>query len=148
MNIIELEHRGKPYSFDFFQMLKGIYGANETEDRSKMFCSQLVAAAYQKMGLLVPNLTANNFMPSHFEEQLDGLLINARLARLVTIPPDFQVLSQPNESKYESFSYELITNASIIGTETRADELNHKFTVKFLFFLFFLKILINHLKIF
>ena len=110
-------------------MVKGIYGANLQEDRSSMFCSQLVIAAYQQMGLLDGQLTATNFMPAHFESELDDHLVAARLGRLVMIPPDPDA-ENPGPVP-DSVSIDAPTDVSIVGTETRVDEHNHHFTVGF-----------------
>ncbi|KAL6060532.1 cGMP-dependent protein kinase [Balamuthia mandrillaris] len=60
---------GKPYNKNFVQMVRGKYGQrNQQDSLSSFFCSQLVAAAYQHMGLLSPSVAANNYLPNHFEK--------------------------------------------------------------------------------
>ena len=60
---------------DYFTFLK-----NEEEDLSSLFCSELVAAAYQRMGLLEFDKTSENYKtsneytPDDFTSRRDGRL--------------------------------------------------------------------------
>jgi len=68
------ELRGRPYEQKLFQLVKAAYhdylGANE-EDLSSLFCSELVAAAYKRMGLLdsgPDSEPSNDYVPGSFAE--------------------------------------------------------------------------------
>jgi PH domain/C2 domain/PX domain/Permuted papain-like amidase enzyme, YaeF/YiiX, C92 family len=58
--------RGRPYKTDYWQILRAASASNKSDDLSSMFCSQLVAAAYQRMGLLDETHLTNNFVPGDF----------------------------------------------------------------------------------
>jgi len=55
--------RGRPYKQDYWQLLRSVYQANEQDDLSSLFCSQLIAAAYQALGLIPKDIPSNNFIP-------------------------------------------------------------------------------------
>lgn len=63
---------GRPYETSKIELLKaaydGIFGDNK-EDLSSLFCSELVAEAYQKMGLLTEKLPSNEYIPKDFSEE-------------------------------------------------------------------------------
>ena len=68
IHLAQLRHemRGRPYESSKLELLRSAYdgpfGANE-EDLSSVFCSELIAEAYQRMGLLDNALPANEFTP-------------------------------------------------------------------------------------
>lgn len=66
------EVRGRPYERRYFELLKAAYdgpfGGN-TEDLSSLFCSELVAEAYQRMGLLSEEQASNEFTPRDFSTE-------------------------------------------------------------------------------
>ena len=62
------------------QLVRAAYGGNETEDLSSLFCSQLIAAAYQRLGLLPQDTLSNNFVPSDFGTDLCHRLSEVRLS--------------------------------------------------------------------
>lgn len=57
---LELIRSALDYHEDFLTFLK-----NEEEDLSSLFCSELVAAAYQRMGLLEMDTTVENYKTSN-----------------------------------------------------------------------------------
>ncbi|GAM65520.1 hypothetical protein JCM19232_5020 [Vibrio ishigakensis] len=67
--------RNKPYEKDQIELIKSAYdgpwGHNE-EDLSSLFCSELVAEAYQCLGLISNKVSSNEFTPKNFAEG-DGL---------------------------------------------------------------------------
>lgn len=73
------EIKGTPYEQDFIELIKsswdGWLGENE-EDLSSLFCSELVAAAYQKMDLLNDGLPSNEYVPKDFSTERDIHLLN------------------------------------------------------------------------
>lgn len=58
------EVNGRPYNFNPLDMGKALIAGNSKEKLSNIFCSQLVALAYQRMGLLSTKVSANNYLPS------------------------------------------------------------------------------------
>ena len=77
---------GRPYKQDWIQLIRATYNANEEDDLSSLFCSQLIAAAYQSLDLLSKGVHTNNFVPSDFANDLQGQLMGARLSDVRTIP--------------------------------------------------------------
>ncbi|KAL6059980.1 Centromere protein B [Balamuthia mandrillaris] len=78
---------GKPYNSNFVQLVKAKFGGNSNDaDVSKFFCSQLVAACYQRMGLLSTDIAATNFLPAHFEPCKRLKLLKGRLGEVMVIP--------------------------------------------------------------
>lgn len=66
------ELRDKPYERDKIELFKSAYdgpfGHND-EDLSSIFCSELVAEAYQKLGLLSEDKSSNEYTPADFSEK-------------------------------------------------------------------------------
>jgi hypothetical protein len=56
---------GKPYS-SLMNILRAYNGTALTNDSSSFFCSQLIAEAYQRMGLLGKDIPSNMFLPVDF----------------------------------------------------------------------------------
>ncbi len=84
--------KNRPYEKDKIELIKAAYdgpfGQNE-EDLSSLFCSELVAEAYQKLGLLKEppqGLPSNEFVPKDFAEKR-GLVLerNASLGKEIAI---------------------------------------------------------------
>ena len=63
------ELAGRPYEEDKLELIKAAwdhtFGAN-SEDLSSLFCSELVAEAYQCLGLLGPDKPSNEYVPADF----------------------------------------------------------------------------------
>jgi hypothetical protein len=72
LNNFRHEVSGRPYEKDKIELLKaaydGIFGENK-EDISSLFCSELVAEAYQRMGLLTEELPSNEYIPKDFSSE-------------------------------------------------------------------------------
>lgn len=66
------ELKGKRYERGKMELFKslwdGKFGLNE-EDLSSVFCSELVAAAYQRLGLLSDKLPSNEYTPADFSSR-------------------------------------------------------------------------------
>jgi len=60
----------------------GPFGKNE-EDLSSLFCSELVAEAYQRLGLLTEGTPSNEFTPADFGGDIN--LINADLSETIEV---------------------------------------------------------------
>lgn len=69
VNDFRHEMKGKPYEEDTLQLIRaaydGILGTNE-KDLSSLFCSELVAELWQRLGWLDNILPSNEFDPSNF----------------------------------------------------------------------------------
>ena len=88
------EIKGRPFEESKWEIIKACYdgplGKNDEEDLSSLFCSELVAEAYQRMGLLECDSrggkTSNEYTPRDFsdKENLD-LLLGAELGPELTL---------------------------------------------------------------
>ena len=50
---------------------------------SGYFCSELIASAYQRMGILKSEVPSNNFLPSHFADVLSEHLKEGNVDEIV-----------------------------------------------------------------
>jgi len=87
----ELRHEitGRPYERDPVQLWRSaldvpgtMLAANAREDLSSVFCSEMVAAAFQRMKLLPDDVPSNEFTPKDFGQ---GKLIDSELLRGATL---------------------------------------------------------------
>ncbi|WP_419659194.1 conserved uncharacterized protein, DUF830 [Desulfosarcina variabilis str. Montpellier] len=89
LNDFRHEVSGRPYELSNIELLKsaydGLFGENK-EDLSSLFCSEMVAEAYQRMGLLTEEKPSNEYTPKDFssEKQL-RLELDYRLENEVVI---------------------------------------------------------------
>lgn len=64
--------RNRPYEKNEIELIKSAYdgpwGHNE-EDLSSLFCSELVAEAYQRIGLLPKDIPSNEYTPKDFTSE-------------------------------------------------------------------------------
>jgi hypothetical protein len=74
----------RPFETDVLELLKsaweGPFGKNQP-DLSSLFCSELVAEAYQHMGLLSRRKPSNEYTPRDFSEEGRLKLLKGRLGR-------------------------------------------------------------------
>ena len=74
--------RGRQYEADRLELIKAAYdgplGMNE-EDLSSLFCSELVAEAYQCLGLLGPSKPSNEYVPADFSSERKLELLRGEL---------------------------------------------------------------------
>ncbi len=72
LNNFRHEVSGRPYEKDKIELLKaayeGVLGDNK-EDLSSLFCSELLAEAYQNMGLLTEKVPSNEYTPNDFSTE-------------------------------------------------------------------------------
>lgn len=64
--------RGKPYERGKMELFKAAYDGpcgDNNEDLSSIFCSELVAEAYQSLGLLEENTPSSEYTPGDFSEK-------------------------------------------------------------------------------
>ncbi|GBG34478.1 Hypothetical Protein FCC1311_107022 [Hondaea fermentalgiana] len=85
LNAFVAEMKGRPYEQNIFQMLRAanLFGHNNEEDLTSVFCSELVAAAYNRMGLLEKphQRPSNAYIPGDFASKNAG---QARAVKLVS----------------------------------------------------------------
>lgn len=66
------EIKGKEYEKDKLELIKAAYDGpfgKNSEDLSSLFCSELVAEAYQRLGLLDETKPSNEYTPADFSEK-------------------------------------------------------------------------------
>ena len=82
------EVAGREYEQDTLELIKAAYdgpfGHNE-EDISSLFCSELVAEAYQRLGLLSEEKPSNEYTPADFSEKRDIALLAGSLGPEIVI---------------------------------------------------------------
>lgn len=88
---LRLELRGKPYEKIKLELIRAVYDGpfgQNTADLSSLFCSELVAQAYQTLGLLSEDLPANEYVPKDFSTERAQpleLLLDAELTNEVKV---------------------------------------------------------------
>lgn len=78
--------KGRPYKKNPFELIKALTKANATEKLSSIFCSQLVAAAYQVMGLLSRKVCSSNYLPRDLASNSRVKLVKGSLGELMLVP--------------------------------------------------------------
>jgi len=82
------EVNGRPYEQNRFELIKSLYdgpfGLN-AENLSSIFCSELVAECYQRIGLLDEDIPSNEYVPSQFSSEHFLKLNNACLTHEIII---------------------------------------------------------------
>lgn len=86
------EFIGRPYEKHETELIKAAYdgpgGANHS-DLSSIFCSELVASAYQHIGVMASHIPPNEFTPGDFSEQGKGIpLLRGYLGNEIPIHAD------------------------------------------------------------
>jgi hypothetical protein len=85
------ELTGREYEQDRIELIKAAYdgpfGHNE-EDLSSLFCSELVAEAYQQLGLVTKEKNSNEYTPADFSEKRGLRLLKGWLGPEVIIKED------------------------------------------------------------
>jgi len=79
------ELQDRPYEHDMVQLLRAAYegpGGQNHQDLRYLFCSELVAEAYQAMGLLPPWPPSSEYTPRDFSSEASASLPLLRGARL------------------------------------------------------------------
>jgi hypothetical protein len=88
------EVKNRPYEEHIVQMVKAVWDGplgHVEEDLSSLFCSELVAEAYQRMGLLPDSEAggrpATEYTPKNFseEDRVTELMLGARLGEEIVI---------------------------------------------------------------
>ncbi|NQV35406.1 MAG: hypothetical protein HQ515_22120 [Phycisphaeraceae bacterium] len=91
LSLLRAEVKGRQYEKHKIELFKAAYdgpfGANR-EDLSSLFCSEMVAEAYQRMGLLSEKKASNEYTPRDFCDKAKvklKLLKGAKLAKEVLV---------------------------------------------------------------
>ncbi len=82
LNGLRQEVKGRPYEKSRLQLLRSAYDGpfgNNHEDLSSLFCSELIAEAYQRMGLLPETPHASEYTPRDFSDAGGLVLLKGRL---------------------------------------------------------------------
>ncbi len=69
---------GRPYEESKIELVKAAYDrplGRNSEDLSSLFCSELVAEAYQRLGLLDERKPSNEYTPADFSDKYDLSLL-------------------------------------------------------------------------
>jgi len=77
------EMSGRCYEKNTLELLKSAYDGpfgENTEDLSSLFCSELVAESYQKLGLLSSNIASNEYTPANFSSESNLELLKGNLS--------------------------------------------------------------------
>ena len=61
-----LEVQGLPFTLDANNMIRANYQLNKTRYSDSIFCSELVAEAYQRAGIFTKNRLSSNYTPNDF----------------------------------------------------------------------------------
>jgi len=79
---LEIEHRPYKTMSRAMEFVRALYGTNQAENLESIFCSELVAAAYKRAGLIDAQVLSNNILPKDFAEQSKKIqLKNGRLGK-------------------------------------------------------------------
>lgn len=82
------EVKGRAYETNKIELLKsafdGYFGHND-ENLSSLFCSELVAEAYQRLGLISDDLPSNEFTPKDFSVKGGLKLLKGKLGKEIPI---------------------------------------------------------------
>jgi len=75
--LVRQKLRGRAYESNVFELMGAAYDGpfgEQTENLAELFCSELVAAAYQALGLIRPDgKPSNEYVPADFSEQWERL---------------------------------------------------------------------------
>jgi hypothetical protein len=84
LNRLRRELKNRPFEKDVIELLKSAWDGplgDNVADLSSLFCSELVAEAYQQMGLLSRRKPSNEYTPRDFSEQGQLKLLKGRLGK-------------------------------------------------------------------
>ena len=85
------EISGKKYEQSQIELIKAAYDGpfgRNSEDLSSLFCSELVAEAYQRLGLLSEDKPSNEYTPADFSEKNKMRLLIGSLGEEILIKDD------------------------------------------------------------
>ena len=79
---------GKEYEQDKIELIKAAYDGplgRNSEDLTSLFCSELVAEAYQRLGLLSEDKPSNEYTPADFSDKRQLKLLEGALGKEVIL---------------------------------------------------------------
>jgi len=82
------ELAGRDYEQDKIELIKAAYDGplgRNAEDLSSLFCSELVAEAYQRLGLISDDKASNEYTPADFSEKKQLTLLEGTLGKEVLL---------------------------------------------------------------
>ena len=82
LKALRKELRGRPYEESMLDLIKAAHdyeGEVTSEDLSSLFCSELVAECYQRLGLLDEKKASDEYVPGDFGEQANLQLLRGHL---------------------------------------------------------------------
>lgn len=82
------ELAGRDYEQDKIELIKAAYDGplgRNAEDLSSLFCSELVAEAYQRLGLISADKPSNEYTPADFSEKKQLTLLKGTLGKEVLL---------------------------------------------------------------
>lgn len=88
LSLLRAEVKGRPYETDKLELFKAAYEGpfgDNVEDLSSLFCSELVAEAYQRMGLLSEKKPSNEYTPKDFSDKRKLKLLKGKLQKEVIV---------------------------------------------------------------
>ena len=88
LDALRMELRGRPYEQNYAELFKSAYnflGSANEEDLSSIFCSELVAEAYQRLGLLENKKPSNEYVPADFSSSRELQFLNGKLGKEIEL---------------------------------------------------------------
>lgn len=85
------ELRYRPYEANYIQFIKGFAEGTDPStymDISFIFNAELVAEAYQRLGLLTEDVPSNEYVPKDFSEDGNLILIKGKLGKEILLKYD------------------------------------------------------------
>ncbi len=76
LNRLRREIKNRPYEQSKKELIKSAidtFGTANKEDLSSLFCSELVAESWQRLGILSEDKSSNEYLPSDFSEDSEDL---------------------------------------------------------------------------
>lgn len=87
-----LELKGKPYESSRWELIKSLvdfgFSKENTEDFSSIFCSEMLAEAFERMGILDGKMPANEYVPRDFSS---GNMFDRHLMPGMTYGPEIEL---------------------------------------------------------
>ncbi len=88
LSLLRAEIKGRPYEQNLIELIRSAYDGllgDNMEDLSSLFCSEMVAEAYQRMGLLTQEIPSNEYTPKDFSDQRELQLKRGALSGEIEI---------------------------------------------------------------
>jgi len=125
-NFVE-ETKNRPYQINPVQYIKSFIGSHDQDDLSSIFCSQLIAASYQKAGILSKEYLPNTYFPADFAaDDIKGGFVGAKLSPILNFPIQknnihFDTTLDNIEVSRRTFAPSIASEAKLWKQATRED---------------------------